>query len=229
MDVRIISLRPRYKHAVKKIFPQATFIEATDMINIVTPQELLDNKVITPNAFNALVNGRKEHIELGSTGAVGLTLSFQKALKSGDINRPILICEDDCVPLRRLPHVIQSIMTKLDNIDMVIFGPLKCMKDNKQIKFELEGFDVLNNYYWGNHAVLFTRRGRSRAIRYLQTPIDVQLDAYFSQVAMQGRFDVLIQSSGRSLARQKPHLSSVQKYDSLYWDSVQKFLSLQKL
>lgn len=207
MDVRIISLNPSVDHPVKKVFKNAKFFQAVDLRGT-TPQELLDKNLVTLNGFENLENGRKYHHELGTPGAIGLILSFLKILKLD--NGPILICEDDCVPSPKLPQIIDEMLLNSSDFDMVIFGPLKYEHSSNSTPSFFKNFDVLTQYYWGNHAVLFSSQGRQKAIKHLNPPVDVQLDALFSRLAMYADFNILIQASGEPLAKQSPHSSTVQ-------------------
>lgn len=215
MEVRIISLQPQGEHMVKSIFPQAEYFAAID-VRSKTHQSLLDENLITLNAFENLQNGRKYHHELGTTGAVGLVLSFLKILQAN--TGPVLICEDDCVPSPRLPSVIKEMLLQESTFDMVVFGPLMYHQPKRATPSAFENFEVLNQYYWGNHAVLFSSQGRKKMIEHLDKPIDVQLDALFSRLAMYAQIRILIQTSGEKLATQSHHPSTVQNTECILCD-----------
>ena len=210
IEVRIISLdKHTNNHPVKVMFPQAKYFKAIDTRNS-TPKNLLDNRLITLNGFENLKNGRKYHHELPSTGCIGLSLSMWHILKSG--NEPILICEDDCLPSPILPHVIDEIYNSSD-IDMVVFGPIMYKRSEDTVASFIKGFDMLNSYFWGTHAILFTSSGRKKASKYLEPPVDVQVDALFSRLAMYSDYKVIIQAPNEApLAKQKPHTSTLQNY-----------------
>jgi GR25 family glycosyltransferase involved in LPS biosynthesis len=207
MEVSIISLEKTLNHPVQKYFPQATFFDAIDLRNE-TPQNLLEKNLITINAFECLQNGRKYHREISTSGAIGLILSFLQILKSS--TEAILICEDDCVPSQELSVVINRFLMHSSEFDMVVFGPIMYERAKNYLPSKFKDFDVLNNYFWGNHAILFSPSGRQKVIKYLNPPFDVQLDAVFSRLALYYNFKILIQASGEPLARQSLHLSTVQ-------------------
>ncbi len=207
MEVRIISLEPRLNHPVKKIFQNAKFFQAVDLRGE-SPQELLDKNLITLNGFENLKNGRKYHHELSTAGAVGLVLSFLKILKSN--TGPVLICEDDCIPSPKLPQVINEMLLNSSDFDMVVFGPLMYEPSTNSMSSFFKNFDVLSQYYWGNHALLFSSQGRQKAIKHLSTPVDVQLDALFSRIGMYADFKIIIQAGGEPLAKQSLHASTIQ-------------------
>jgi len=211
MQVKIICLNAEKQkeriHPVQAIFPSASISQAADMRNI-SAEKLLQDKLITTTAYESITDGRKYHHEMGSTGAAGLCLSYLNALKDGE--GPILICEDDCVPSPKLPNVIRKLLTLSSEFDMAIFGPLRYEHDKSDIRFPLKNFDRLNNYYWGNHALLFTGAGRQKAISHLQPPYDLQLDAHFSRLCMYGDYRAIIQFSSPPLATQLKHVSTVQ-------------------
>ena len=168
----------------------------------------MDQNLITLNGFESLKHGRKYHHELGTPGAVGLLLSFSQILNSN--TGPILVCEDDCVPSPTLPNVIDEFLIHSSEFDMIVFGPLMYQRTKNSIPSHFKNFDVLNQYYWGNHALLFSSQGRQKAIKYLKPPVDVQLDALFSRMAMYADFRILIQAEGEPLATQAKHASTVQ-------------------
>lgn len=207
MEVRIISINPSGNHPVQKVFKDAKFFQAVDFRSK-NPQQLLDENLITFNGFESLKNGRKYHHELCTTGAIGLILSFLKILKSS--NGPVLICEDDSIPSPDLPKVIDEMLLNSSDFDMVVFGPIMYKRSKNSMPSMFKNFDVLAQYYWGNHAILFSPQGRQRAIKHLEGPYDVQLDALFSRLAMYGDYRVLIQAGGTPLAKQGVHVSTIQ-------------------
>lgn len=206
MEVSIISISPSENHPVKKVFKDAKFFQAVDLRSK-SPQKLLDEDLITLNGFENLKNGRKYHHELSSPGAIGLILSFLKILKSN--TGPILICEDDSIVSPDLPKVIDEMLLNSSDFDMVVFGPIM-YASNKSKPSVFKNFDVLTQYYWGNHALLFSTQGREKAIKHLVAPYDVQLDALFSRLAMHADYRVVIQTGGPFLAKQSIHISTIQ-------------------
>ena len=211
MQVKIICLNAEKQkkriHPVQAMFSNASVTQAVDMRNV-SAGKLLQDKLITTSAYESITNGRKYHHEMGSTGAAGLCLSYLNALKDG--KGPILICEDDCVPSPKLPHVIKKLLALSSEFDMAIFGPIKYEHDKSCVPFPLKGFDRLNDYFWGNHALLFTGAGRQKAISHLQPPYDLQLDAHFSRLSMYADYRAIIQFSSPPLATQHAHISTVQ-------------------
>lgn len=207
MEVRIISINPRASHPVQKVFKDAKFFQAADLRSK-NPQQLLDENLITLNGFENLKNGRKYHHELSTPGAIGLILSFLKILKSN--TGPVLICEDDCIPSPDLPKVIDEILLNSSDFDMVVFGPIMYERSKNSMPSVFKNFDVLTQYYWGNHALLFSPQGRQKAIKHLEAPYDVQLDALFSRLAMYADYRVIIQAGGPPLAKQAVHISTIQ-------------------
>ena len=207
MEVRIISIKPSINHPVQKVFKDAKFFQAVDLRGK-TPQKLLDESLITQNGFENLKNGRKYHHELSTPGAVGLILSFLKILKAN--TGPLLVCEDDCIPSANLPKVIDEMLLNTSDFDMVVFGPIMYEGSKNSMPSFFKDFDVLSQYYWGNHAILFSTQGRQKAIKHLAAPYDVQLDALFSRLAMYADFRIVIQAKGEPLAKQMLHISTIQ-------------------
>jgi GR25 family glycosyltransferase involved in LPS biosynthesis len=214
MEVRIISISPKVNHPVQNVFKGAKFFQAVDLRSK-SSQQLLDENLITLNGFENLKNGRKYHHELSTPGAIGLILSFLKILKSN--NGPILICEDDCIPSPDLPKVIDEMLLNSSDFDMVVFGPIMYERPERPkspMPSVFENFDTLKQYYWGNHALLFSPHGRQKAIEHLEGPYEIQLDALFSRLAMYSDYRVLIQASGPPLAKQAAHISTIQTLSS---------------
>jgi len=207
MEVCIISVNPTYNHPVQRVFKDAMFFEAVDFRSK-DPKELLDANLVTFNGFENLKNGRKYHHELSTPGAIGLILSVLKILKLN--HGPVLICEDDCIPSPDLPKVIDEMLLNSSDFDMVVFGPIMYEHSKDSTPSIFKDFDVLTQYYWGNHAILFSQNGRQKAIEHLQPPYDVQLDALFSRLAINADFRVIIQKSGPRLAEQSAHVSTIQ-------------------
>ena len=172
MEVRIISLNPTNPHPVKTIFKNAKFFQAVDFRSK-SPRYLLNENLITWNGFENLENGRKYHHELNTSGAIGLILSFFEILKSD--TGPVLICEDDCIPSPNLPKVIDDFLLNSSDFDMVVFGPVMYERSMNSVPSVFKNFDVLTQYYWGTHAILFSSQGRQKAIENLKAPYDVQL------------------------------------------------------
>tara|TARA_Y100001934_G_C12318163_1_gene758667 strand:- start:837 stop:1658 length:822 start_codon:yes stop_codon:yes gene_type:complete len=214
VEVKIISLSSHNrKHKVQEVFPKASFYKAVDL-RTKTPENLLETKIITPSGFESLKAGRKYHHELGSAGAVGLALSFWNILK--EKNGPILICEDDCIPSRLLPDVVDNLLEVSSQFDLVIFGPVMYENKNLAREFSVKNFEFLNDYFWGTHACLFTEQGRKKLTKYMEPPVDIQIDSLFSRLALYSDLKVLIQVSGVPLASQQSHTSTVQSQEPCF-------------
>ena len=213
MEVRIISTSVLDDHPVKKVFKDAKVFHAVDFRSK-KPQQLLDENLITLNGFESMKNGRKHHHELSTPSQIGLILSFLKILKSN--HGPLLICEEDCVPSPDLPEIIDEMLLNSSDFDMVVFGPLM-YQENIHTPSVFKNFNFLTNYYWGNHAVLFTPQGREKIIKHLNGPYDVQLDALFSRLAMYtSEVKILIQVRGEPLAIQSDKPTQLQKQEGVH-------------
>lgn len=206
VEARVISLgRVTDKHPVKRIFPAATRFEAIDYRKK-SPADLLKEKLITDAGYESLTNGRKYHHEIGASGAVGLHMSFYELLKSGEGD--IVIFEDDCIPHAKMPEAIEMLRTKTD-YDIVIFGPLRYDATGARAS-HYENFHFLKSYFWGMHAIFVPGRSRKALVSLLEPPVDIQVDALISRLAIYKNYSVLIQSGGVPLATQAQHESTVQ-------------------
>ena len=219
-DVRVISMRPEVPPAIRRVFPMAQVHAATDL-RAASAEVLHDQGVITDDVRESITRGRAYHHELPTCGGVGLWQSVRTALGQG--SRPLLLLEEDCVPSPELPLAVQRLLgpraspgAGADSFDLAVFGPLRTDGLLAAEAPAHRGFGWCDGYFWGLHAVLYTAAGRARARAMLDGPVDLQLDAKFSRLAMYGqpgqeRLRVLLQRPGEpDLAWQSWHPSDIQ-------------------
>jgi len=224
IDVRVISMHRDVPPAIRRVFPMAKVLAATDLC--ATSATMLHTQgVITDEVFEAITLGRKYHYEMPTRGGVGLWQSVRMALAQG--SRPLLLFEEDCVPSLELPIVVERLLggsptgtpraAGKDTFDLAVFGPFWTDGFLAAEAIEHHGFGWCDGYFWGLHAVLYTAGGRARARAMLAGPVDLQLDGKFARLAQYGqprnrrsRLRVLLQSTGNPLARQADHKSGIQ-------------------
>ena len=226
-DVRVISMHLNASPAIRRVFPRAEVLAATDL-RAANPRVLHEQGVITDEVLETITQGRKYHHELPTCGGVGLWQSVRLALEQG--NRPLLLLEEDCVPSPELPLVVERLLgleaTPIgppnaggaDTFDLAVFGPIRTDGLLATETPAHRGFSWCDGYFWGLHAVLYTTDGRARTRAMLTGPVDVQLDAKLSRLAVYGlpgnrlsRLRVLLQRPGEpGLARQSAHTSGIQ-------------------
>jgi len=218
LDVRVISMHTEVPPAIRRVFPTAMVIAATDL-RAASPRVLHTQGVITDDALESIEQGRRYHRELSSCGGVGLWYSVCGALAQG--SRPLLLFEEDCVPSPQLPLAVQRLLDLAPDaegaFDLAVFGPLRTDGFLVSEAPAHRGFGWCDGYFWGMHAVLYTADGRARARAMLRGPVDAQLDAKVAWLALYGqpvrrrpRLRVLLQCPGEPLARQLSHPSSLQ-------------------
>jgi hypothetical protein len=213
LEVRVIMLTPsdHGMRDVRSVFPDAAPFQARDRRGV-NPETLYAEGAITENALETMKRGRKWHHEISGPGGVGLHESMRDLLRESD--GPVLICEEDCVPRRELASVVVKFLSNADEFDAVVFGPIHVEQRPSKVEEEGEneflGFKKLNSYFWGLHAVLYSREGRRKIGRLLQDPVDVQMDALLSRAAMHRGMRILVQTKPPALARQRHHVSSIQ-------------------
>ena len=80
--------------ALRKVFTQTELFPSTDMRGSRRSGELYEKGIIGLSGMLAIQEGRTRHRDLPSAGAVGLQLTFARALRRG--NSSLLMLEQDC-------------------------------------------------------------------------------------------------------------------------------------
>jgi len=190
LDVRVISMHTEVPPDIRRVFPMARVIAATDL-RAATPKVLHAQGAITEDVLESITQGRRYHRELSTCGGVGLWHSVRAALAQG--SRPLLLFEEDCVPSPELPLVVECLLG-LDTptgapdpegaFDLAVIGHLRTDGLLATEAPAHRGFGWCDGYFWGMHAVLYTADGRARARAMLRGPVDAQLDAKVTRLAL---------------------------------------------
>jgi GR25 family glycosyltransferase involved in LPS biosynthesis len=207
MEIYIISLREvGTDHPVRVQFPGAKGFQAIDR----RASTIDDVKgVVTDDAMLTLRRGRKWHHELSSLGAVGCYESHRKVLESGD--GPVLIFEEDVLIDTSFTAALEDLKWKMDEFDVLVFGPL--MASNTKPSKDLKGFCSIEEEFWGTHAILYSKQGRKKVREAIGGPIDIQIDAKLSRLAMFGDLRLFVQCNAIPLATQSMHQSTIQEVE----------------
>jgi hypothetical protein len=211
MQVLVISLKAKVSEDILRVFLEALLFPAVDARKA-HPTQLQRDGTINARAADNILNGRKYHHEISGIGGVGLFLSVRKALAQSQ--GPLLLLEDDCVPMAGLPDVCKALLQRGDKFDVAVHGPMKI--DSSRQSDVHPDFSRLHGSFWGTHAVLYSSSGRTRAAEELQGRVDLQIDGKlsllnrYSVVVGKEPLHVLVQTSGGPLAIQKVHGSDIQ-------------------
>lgn len=210
LHVRVIALEEtKQTHPLKGPFPDVQTVQAVDL-RATPPLELLRAGAITTNAFESISHGRKYHSEVPSSAAVGLVQSWVKALEStGDGH--LLLCEEDCVPKHGLKATLTYLIERAaGSFDIVAIGTHN-HSGTESHESNVRGFVYASGYFFGTHCVLVHQAYRKKLLHALRQPLDVQLDALLSRMALyQGARLMVQRSHSTPLAVQRAHESSIQ-------------------
>ena len=127
----------------------------------------------------SLYNGRKEHKELPSKGAIGCYLShilLWKKLVESD-NDYFLIFENDVVPLyNNLDIKINELIIEINNnFDILLLG-CNC-RDNVINKVSKNINKCI--FFFETHSYIISKKAANELLKYI-FPIDMQIDSYIS-------------------------------------------------
>ena len=209
-EVFVIGLKKLDLSAFRALFPQTVQFHAIDLRKS-KPVDLAKAHLISPNAYDTLLQGRKWHKELSSTGAVGLQQSNRLALMSSAPERSLLLLEDDCVLGKSVLAEVDRLLEYADDFDVAVFGAILLHGTTTESP-------LLSNWYTLDagagfictHCVLYTPRGKRKMVSLLNTPQEVQIDAYIGMLHSTGELDVLL-NFDLALAHQRMHISSIQE------------------
>ena len=197
-------------HSVLKHLPHTKRFVAVDR----RKSKIDDVKdIVSDNALLTLKRGRKWHHELSSLGAVGLYESHRKILEQE--KGAVLIFEEDAVIDTSFVRALLNLSMQMDKFDVLIFGPLKA--NNTRESLHIKDFCTITDEFWGLHAVLYSAKGRERVSNMLKGPIDVQLDAKLSRLAIFYDLRLFVQCNSIPLATQSSHISTIQEIDGSCW------------
>ena len=186
-------------------FKAVGWVHATDLRNA-SALRLLNDDVISLNAYVSLTSGKKRWHEIGSLGAVGNFLSHLRACST---ENPTLVLEADArLGDTLLPKLAEALRTR--NLDTVQFGPHSIFDTSPdQTPIDQSPDDAAEQGSWlqplgdrsalGTHGILYTPRGCARVRKELgNKPIDVQYDDAIGFLARTlKRLDAFIETEPR--------------------------------
>lgn len=189
-------------------FPQAEVFAATDFREQ-TARSLYDEGRITLSTMDTIERGRRWHKEIPRPAAVGLFDSHVQALRSVRPGHFLLLCEDDCAMDAGIGAKVAALLRRPDDFDVAIFGPT--VHGELDMLDELPGWGRLRQHssFWCTHCVLYSPRGRERALSLLRYPIEMQIDTMITLLARQGELTLVLEAHPHT-ARQRMHWSSLQ-------------------
>ena len=219
-DASVITLKgvapPDLKRAMATVFPDVP-LKVTRAIDLrKVPVSLLhESRLVTYGSKRALERGRQFHHELGTPGAVGLAQSVRLALKE-DVERPLLLFEEDCkiVNIEQFREDVQSLMAHTRDFDVAVLG-MWSKTDKTPVDFLPSHWVRVTGPFMWLHCVLYSPTGRRKVARYLEEPLDMQIDALYGALARSGELRV-VGKLYKSAVQQSAHHSTVQKNDHLH-------------
>ena len=164
---------------------------------------------VSLSAQYVLYNGRKEHKDLPSKGAIGCYLShvllWKKLVESE--NEYMLIFEDDVVPLYiNSDEKINELLNELNsNFDILLLG-CDC-RDKKKIEVSKNINKCI--FFFESHSYIISKKAAKELLKYIY-PIDMQIDSYISFYNLiNPNFKTYY--SKTNLFKQSKHISNIQK------------------
>lgn len=211
LDVEVISLDlfTPIRDNILRIFPTAKPFQAIDMRQV-NPDLLRKSDLITFSSLDTLRNGRKWHKELSSSGAVGIHQTNRILLANG--SGPVLILEEDCNLSPNIHSHVNELLRNQNKFDVAVFGGvvMEC-KSKDSVDFLPPGWKkIKKGLFVLMHCVLYSTKGRQKVAKYLDSPQEVQIDAFLSFLNNEELIDLVIYDS-KDLAWQTVHLSSIQE------------------
>lgn len=212
--VFIISLNNKSKYNFNKIFNNLKFYNAVDSRKY-NLNQLLDKKIISWRVFNDIKNGRKDHFGFVGLGGIGLYLTHRKLFKeleSLNLDKNILIFEDDCNIINENEFIRKiKLLNNFKNFDCAIFGGNKINTYMSNIdKQFINSNNILNNDILNNtvinkdfdnlkedfilyHSSLWSPNGIKKINMYLNDIIEFQIDGFLSKLAINNKLNILIE------------------------------------
>lgn len=215
--VRVISLCDKPSSLVQTLSQVFLDVDTTPGIDLrnVSASLMLQSNLITDHAAWTISNGRSTDEEIPSGGAVGLAEAVRLALEADE--GPILLFEEDCVitDIQRLKQYVTLLLRHETEFDMAVFGILKQYKDTRRDappNFLNENWSSVHGRFWLLHCCLYTTQGRKKVSQALRhSPLHIQIDSFFGDMAQRGELRILGLSHEASPAIQGNHPSSIQK------------------
>jgi hypothetical protein len=140
---------------------------------------------VSMDAYYSLLNGRKQHKDLSSKGALGCYLShvmlWKELVEREDLNY-MVIFEDDIVtvPSLKYANIYDEMISLLEeiNYDFDIFLLGYILRDNKYLT-EISNRIGKTSFFWCLHSYVISKKGAKKLLEKI-FPIEMQIDSYIS-------------------------------------------------
>jgi len=226
IPVYIISLNGKTSFDFNKYFNNVSIVPAINTINY-NPKDLYEKGVITTRVLLDLTNGRKDHWAFPGKGGIGLYLTYKKLIESlQNVKENVLICEQDCM-ITKINEFARKIHLLEKNIkfDCAIFGgnyykDVNAVNEHNNIHENISldyseldkttkhsEFINYKNTFYLLHSVVWSPKGIKNIYPYLERPIDVQLDALFSNLCINDMLNLLMEKE--KTTEQEIHISTL--------------------
>ena len=212
IEVRVISLtEPTDALTSLSVMFSNVAAAATVDLREAKADQLLRKGWISLSAWETMRRGhRRWHREFTRPGAVGLVRSVVDILgRRRDDGVWTLICEEDVVPAASLPDAVERLVAAYEQcrFDVAILGG---WLPSDVAASCVPGFARLTaENFFGTHAWLVPPQSHAKLHKLLDVPMESQLDAHLSQLAISGQITLVAEHGMRS-ATQRPHASTIQ-------------------
>ena len=217
IPVYIISLNNTSIFDFSRYFTNINYIKAIDIRNNL-PIDYLKDNIISWRVYNDIVNGRKDHFAFPGMGAIGLYLSYRKIinkLNKLNLKNNVLICEQDCLinNISQFSRKVNLLNNNKDKFDCAIFGPMYKNIDKIDIFDSIStlsnDFDKCFNFIFC-HSIIWSPNGIKRVQNDINKIIDVQLDAFLSNMCLYDNLNVLLEKT--KTTKQSIHMSTLNNH-----------------
>jgi hypothetical protein len=217
IPVYIISLDNRSTFDFSSYFTNINYIKAIDTRKKL-PIDYLKDNIISWRVYNDIVNGRKDHFAFPGMGGIGLYLSYRKIInKLNELNlkNNVLIFEQDCLinNISEFSRKVNLLNNNKDNFDCAIFGAIYQNIDKIDVSDSISNlsndFDKCFNYML-NQSIIWSPNGIKRVHNDINKIIDVQLDAFFSNMCLYDNLNLLLEKI--KTTQQSIHISTLNNH-----------------
>lgn len=178
-----------------------------DDFRYVAPQQLFEQKMISRNAYDTLIKGRKWHKEFPSTGAIGLIQSVRRALNNSKDKYTIIFEEDNVCDTNVLYEETKFLIERNIDFDIAVFGAT-IFGTYTHLHTRKSWLVAGNNeffYFMRTHCILYHPKIKQKILDVLSEPQEVQYDALLSFLISQQNLRSLF---FQGACRQKFHVTS---------------------
>jgi glycosyl transferase family 25 len=157
-----------------------------------------------------IYNGRKQHKELSSKGAIGCYLShlmLWKKLVESD-NERMLIFEDDIVPLDiNLDVKINNLINEKDDFDILLLGHRIIDKDTTKVSENLSRCI----FFFNLDSYIITKKAAQKLLKFA-FPIEMQLDSYIPYYNLIDKDFKVYYSDEKLFKQERKDKSNIQEF-----------------